>query len=77
MRQQFMSLELVVLVVFCWSVFLTAVWLITADPHRGGSISCMPCAPGNAGLPFFMAAVCPLLAISLLAIAARQRRALL
>jgi len=30
-----------------------------------------------AGLPFFMAAVFPLLAISLLAIAARQRRALL
>jgi len=27
---------LVRLAVLCWSVFLTALWLITADPHRGG-----------------------------------------
>jgi hypothetical protein len=32
----------VLLAVLCWSVFLTALWLIKADPHRGGSISLMP-----------------------------------
>jgi uncharacterized protein DUF6790 len=31
-------------------------------------------APGNAGLPFFMDVICPLLAIALLAMARRERR---
>ena len=34
--------RLVLLVVLCWSVSLTALWPITAKPHRGGSISLMP-----------------------------------
>jgi disulfide bond formation protein DsbB len=32
-------------------------------------------APGNAGVPFYMDVICPLLAIALLAIATRERRA--
>jgi hypothetical protein len=31
-------------------------------------------APGNAGVPFYMDVICPVLAIALLVIAARERR---
>jgi hypothetical protein len=31
-------------------------------------------APGNAGVPFYMDVICPVLAIVLLIIAARERR---
>jgi hypothetical protein len=32
-------------------------------------------APGNAGVPFYMDIICPLLAISLVVLAKRSRRA--